>query len=51
MLLEWLCRETELITWCFIRITLNPEHFLEHAEMWSQNTLNDISWMRSLSKS
>lgn len=26
-------RETELITWCFICITLNPEHFLERAEI------------------
>lgn len=34
-----ICRESELITWCFICITLNPEHFLEHAEnqMWSQD--------------
>ena len=43
-------REAELITWCFICITLNPEHFLELAEiqMWGQNALNDISGLWSL---
>ena len=43
-------RETELITWCFICITLNPEHFLELAEiqMWGQDALNDISGLWSL---